>query len=447
MDASDNGRREVGGNTHSDTGHDGADGGADVGEIDGDDGGAKEIAAGVYPVASPRFDNPTGNLAALKSIVGDADLVSLGETIHFSDGYARARARVIKYLVAELGFRAVAFEGDWALSRKTNAYLVDGEGDVQTALEGLGFTVWQNVPTEKLLEWLRRWNQKHPEQKVRIFGFDIQNSPRYGTFIKDVASTMNSKMLSKLASDIDACPGASFPNRRAAYRDAEEGPYLSHDEPFPKTRFERCKRAVAALKRWRTNHANTLTNQLGTRRAIYFRTAIRALKATNLEVYYSIRQRKRGYEGRDRGMADVFDLLRPMYAKHERVAIFAHNSHNRRRGTELDGLGTYKSFGSHLAERYGDDYRPIGFFAYEVHWNWPGRSSGSWRAVRRDSIESLLHEFDEKALIVDLHKATGQGKTLEPGRDYYMGHADAVRGVPVHHYDAFFYLKRSEARP
>jgi hypothetical protein len=146
-------------------------------------------------------------------------------------------------------------------------------------------------------------------------------------------------------------------------------------------------------------------------------------------------------------MADVFDLLRPRFSPDGRVAIFAHNLHNVRRGDELVADFTFKSFGSFLAERHGDAYAPIGFFARTVEWNWPNEvGAGSFTGESEEAVETILGGFGEEHLFVDL-RYEGADAVIVPGRAYQMGHGPVATGVPLDHYRALFFMQRSEPRP
>src|SRR5690349_21451383 len=83
------------------------DAGADAGEADAQvDAGTG--ARAVSMLAGTDFELPDDDLAPLDGIVGDADVVGIGESVHTTGGEVRMRARLIRYLVEVLGFRAIA---------------------------------------------------------------------------------------------------------------------------------------------------------------------------------------------------------------------------------------------------------------------------------------------------------------------------------------------------
>src|SRR5690349_15016119 len=68
------------------------------------------LPAGVTQLVGLNANLPSTDLEPLRAIVGNSIFVGLGESIHTSGGYERAKHRVAKYLIEEMGFRLLAFE-------------------------------------------------------------------------------------------------------------------------------------------------------------------------------------------------------------------------------------------------------------------------------------------------------------------------------------------------
>ncbi|HSF42349.1 MAG TPA: erythromycin esterase family protein, partial [Thermoanaerobaculia bacterium] len=79
-----------------------------------------------YPVQPGVWRLPHGNdptlplddLEPLRSLIGKATVVGLGETIHTSGGYYRMKHRAFRFLVEKMGFRVFAFESPWENAEK-----------------------------------------------------------------------------------------------------------------------------------------------------------------------------------------------------------------------------------------------------------------------------------------------------------------------------------------
>ena len=92
-------------------------------------------------------------------LVGDAQLVLLGEASHGTHEFYEERARMTRWLIEEKGFCAVAAEGDWPDAYRVNLY-VRGRSDDATAEEALsGFErfptwMWRNEVMLDFVGWL-----------------------------------------------------------------------------------------------------------------------------------------------------------------------------------------------------------------------------------------------------------------------------------------------------
>jgi erythromycin esterase-like protein len=117
---------------------------------------------------------------ALLARLGDARLVLLGEASHGTHEFYAERARITRRLISELGFSAVAIEGDWPDAYRVNRF-VRGQSDDADAEEALrGFRrfptwMWRNADVLDFVGWLREHNDSLPEgaRKVGFYGLDV----------------------------------------------------------------------------------------------------------------------------------------------------------------------------------------------------------------------------------------------------------------------------------
>jgi erythromycin esterase-like protein len=408
------------------------------------------ILPGVYPVDTIDFDAETAAFAPLVALSEQADIIGLGETIHYSDGYSDARAKMIRVLVEDAGLRTVAFEGSWATASSTRSYLLGEHDSIDRAMSGLQFSAWFADANRELLMWLRQRNDSNPDDKVTIFGFDVQDPVGSGNRIRAAAKTLDDPQLNTLIEDLPSCPGAGFESRQALREDAQEVELLRAERALPDERDSTCESFLDEARAWVMSQGNALTTLLGNTGAATFRVALRSLRAL-LEMNRSSSNNdyNGAYNARDEAMADVFDLLRPVYADDGRVVFFGHNSHVMRNSDAIVIRGgRQKSIGSWLAERHEDAYAPVGLFAHEVAWNWPNRvGRGDWTPREDESVEAILNSLEEQYLFVDLMEATSRRSLFEEGRTYQMGHAPPKTSEPADHFDALFFMESSQARP
>ena len=115
----------------------------------------------------------------LLDLVGDAELVLLGEASHGTHDFYFERAEVTRRLIVEKGFNAVAVEADWPDAYRVNRY-VRGEGedaDANAALSGFErfpTWMWRNTVVLEFVEWLREYNSSRSEGTgAGFYGLDL----------------------------------------------------------------------------------------------------------------------------------------------------------------------------------------------------------------------------------------------------------------------------------
>jgi erythromycin esterase len=121
-------------------------------------------------------DDDFSDLEPLREIVGDARIVSIGESTHRIHEFYQVRHRLTRFLVAELGFTAVVMESGFAEGTTVDDWVGGGAGDVDDVLRhGITYNFGLCEEMRGQLEWLRAHNATH-EQRVRFYGMDIADS-------------------------------------------------------------------------------------------------------------------------------------------------------------------------------------------------------------------------------------------------------------------------------
>lgn len=120
------------------------------------------------------------NLAPIEEMIGDSRVVGLSESLHSVAEPVAFRNMLFKFLVEELGFKAIVIESGIAESKALNDYAIGLENDIEASLlNGLSnrFDLFQG--NRSLLQWIRSHNDSlaEEENKVQIFGMDVSGSP------------------------------------------------------------------------------------------------------------------------------------------------------------------------------------------------------------------------------------------------------------------------------
>ncbi|MGW9124114.1 erythromycin esterase family protein [Paenibacillus chitinolyticus] len=115
---------------------------------------------------------PMDDLQPLKSMVGDARYVGLGESTHGSSEIFTMKFRLVKYLVTELGFTNFGMEEDWGSGLKLNEYIQTGKGNPREFLNLL-------YPTDEIvamIDWMKEYNaDPSNKRKIQFIGLDIKS--------------------------------------------------------------------------------------------------------------------------------------------------------------------------------------------------------------------------------------------------------------------------------
>ncbi|MBO2456148.1 erythromycin esterase family protein [Actinomadura violacea] len=130
------------------------------------------IAEAARPVAAGPADGPLGDLEPLRDAARAARVAGLGAATRGARELFVLQDRVLRFLVGELGFRTLALEEDWTSGLRLDAYVRTGEGDPRALLSD----AWLPWRTEEVLDallWIRRFNERHPDDPVRVFGLDF----------------------------------------------------------------------------------------------------------------------------------------------------------------------------------------------------------------------------------------------------------------------------------
>jgi erythromycin esterase len=289
------------------------------------------------PLASVEPGRGFDDMKPLRSVIGRARIVALGEATHGSREFFQMKHRMLEYLVSELGFTVFAIEASFPESEAVNDYVMTGQGDPAAALAGLHFWTWDTEEVRDLIEWMRRWNADPAHRrKVSFYGFDMQFSVE--------ASASLVRFLER------ADPGYA----------AEVRPRLS---AFAATDYERNKRNIVPQGRALQTTLREIGGRLDRKRHDYQATAgrrpwlVARQSVRILEQNVALNLDEGTAVGiRDRAMADNLRWIADVAEPGARVVAWAHNGHVG--NVERAGVSW---MGRHLEKMVGSAYLAVGF--------------------------------------------------------------------------------------
>jgi erythromycin esterase len=323
------------------------------------------------------------DLEPLRALIGDATVVGLGDGTHGTHEFYTVKLRAIDFLVREMNFDVVAFEGSFPLFERINRYAQGGEGDPRALLneahDRLLYFFWNVEEMLGVIEWVRAYNLARGEKPpVAIAGFDIYDEDG------GVAGVLS---------------------------------YLRQVDPAEAARAE--SEYACVLQKRRQDVACIQAAQSIYDRLLAGRDAYVAASGSpayeDAVQYATVVTQYFGPiagAGRDTEMARNALWVRQHRGASGKTILWAHQEHIGE--TETPILGG-KSMGAHLAAALGGDYFSIGSLtAGSTYRYWQyNRTSNTWSATTGEfpqpvagSYESFFATRGVKALLVPLDRDT-----------------------------------------
>jgi erythromycin esterase-like protein len=350
----------------------------------------------------------------LLDLIGDAQVVLLGEASHGTHEFYRERARITRRLIEEEGFAAVAVEADWPDAYRVNRW-VRGRSDDRDGFQALGDFerfprwMWRNRDVLQFIDWLQRHNAEQPDdRRAGFYGLDL-----YSLFasMQEVI-----RFLEKV--DPEAAARARY---RYSCFDAfgEDTQAYGYAAEFGVTRS--CEdQAVQQLLEVQRDRAALAERNGRVPEDDLFYAEQNARLVRNAEEYYRtmFRGRVDSWNLRDRHMSETLDALIGHLGRgggHARVVVWEHNSHiGDARATEMGEIGEW-NVGQLTRERMGDQSMLVGFTTYSgtvtaaSDWDGPAERKRV-RPALPESFEALFHTVGIPDFLLPLR---GNARLLE----------------------------------
>lgn len=301
------------------------------------------VATTAGPLTTTDPADPLEDLVPLRQAVGDAEIVGLGESVHGAAEELALKHRALRVLVEQLGFRSVAWEEDWTTGRRINDYITTGTGDLDALVSRMS-PQWQWRNVADTLRWLRDFNSGRPD-KVQFVGVEyyLTGPDAYDAVESSVAAAAPER-LTELREHLQAIRPTTenvFEHIRTYAAAADKEPHLHH------------ARAVYDLVLGLPHAPGDNDHALAVhtaRQIVSFHEHF-ALPMPDSHAY------------RDAHSAE--NLMWWHELTGDKIAYWAASPHTANaadlRIVSPDGEMRFPSTGSHLRERYGEDYLSIGF--------------------------------------------------------------------------------------
>ncbi|HEV2644707.1 MAG TPA: erythromycin esterase family protein [Candidatus Elarobacter sp.] len=293
-----------------------------------------------------------------------ASMVLIGEASHGTTEFYAERARITRRLIVELGFHAVAVEGDWPDAYRVNRYVRCRSDDMtaDASLEGFRWFptwMWRNLIVEEFVEWLRARNMSQPlERQASFYGLDMYS----------LYASVEAVLLYLDRTDPDEARNAR--ERYSCFEyfgaDAQAYGYAATHAPSAS-----CERAVVEQLQEMQRKASQYEQRDG-QLAVddFFFAEQNARLVKNAEEYYRsmFRGGASSWNLRDQHMCEtlyaIANHLRVQGMENPRIVVWAHNSHlGDARATQMETWGEW-NLGQLVRERSGPRALNVGFTTY-----------------------------------------------------------------------------------
>ncbi|MCW2585757.1 MAG: Erythromycin esterase [Frankiales bacterium] len=344
----------------------------------------------------------------LLDLVGDAQLVLIGEASHGTAEFYQARAEMTRQLIEHRGFCAVAAEADWPDAYRLNRW-VRGRSEDADAEEALrGFErfpqwMWRNTAVLDFAGWLRDRNDQLPDGPARagFYGLDLYSLHRSAREVIEYLETVDPE---------------------AAARARERYSCFDHHDPSQDGQAygmavafgagQGCEQeAVAQLVELQEQALRYVQNDGWLAEDERFAAEINARVVREAEVYYRsmISGRVNTWNLRDTHMVETLELLTRHLGRQRgepaRVVVWAHNSHlGDARVTEM-GMRGELNVGQLVRERHPLACRSIGFTTHAGtvtaadDWGGPAERKRV-RDALPGSVEELFHQVGRDEFLI-----------------------------------------------
>ena len=277
------------------------------------------------------------DLMPLEETWKDLQAIGLGEATHGTHEFFRMKHRLIEFLVTRLGFTDFVLESSYSACQPINDYILTGKGDRTTVLTGQGYTAWDMEEFAAIIDWMRNYNQKAPnEKKVRFHGMDL--------CFNDVGRRVVGDYLKQYAPDKVAATNSLFST------------LTIEEEKWPtrlnKSALQNAYTPLQELVTFFTSNKERLINASSHEtweKASHHTEVMRNWVVANIEDS-SLPFLPKPKPGRDEGMIENIKYLLDHAQPNAKFMVWAHHSHIAANNQEGINIGTY------LKERLGNRY-------------------------------------------------------------------------------------------
>jgi erythromycin esterase len=369
------------------------------------DGATEWIRANAIRLGTAEAGHGFADMQALKPLIGNARIVSLGEATHGTREFFQLKHRMLEFLATEMGFTIFSIEANMPEADRLNDYVLNGTGDPAELLRGMYFWTWDTEEVLEMIRWMRAFNLLG-RGRVQFTGFDMQFHQVALINVQRFAARYDPGLLRALHDAGKRIPAGSVQRASSANAPTAGFPIADSGSTVSAEWHEVLSHLEAQRTSYRTQGAT----------AHDIDGAIQ-----NARVVLQAVQNRLGLVSRDRSMAMNVKWLLDQNPD-AKIVLWAHNGHVAR------GRMLFRSMGEELHEMYGAAMVVLGFAfnrgSFQAMSGGGGVMSGNARRPRsftvgpasKNSFDGLLASAHIPLFVLDLRHAPTPLREVRPTR-------------------------------
>jgi hypothetical protein len=397
-----------------------------------------DLPKGITPLSGVDPSLPDTELKFLDSLVKDADILAIGESVHGSGGYRSLQHRLAKYLIEKKGFRTLMVENPVIRSIGLTKWLDTCESGQAAPIDLLDQPIEEDLA---FFNWLCSYNRAHPTDRVRFRGMDIWDRPwEHQARLEDLNQKLNLKFDELLKLTHDHC---WFHNQNSWVNYSAMMKVLQQYKMIPPVDYGPCTKSIEQM-RWDVQRKmdDTPNNQ---RHSLYdFLQSLDTALGFQVDYNFAYQCRGKSWDGRDLAQSrNELNIWRQEGKK--KAIIITHTSHASKMESPTDfwgfGSGAIHSGVSYLRKILGDRVRTLGLTGYEI----TGVQGNFLKPTSVESLDLTLHQMGLSVALVNpssefvrSHKRWWVHNENNP-----TAFPDGVYEVPRDNFDLFIFVDKS----
>lgn len=394
-----------------------------------------KVKEAAVPLTSVEPETGGNDLYGLKDIIGDAQIVLLGESQHIMHEQYLLKHRIVRYLVEEMGFNHIAIEDSFYGTIAIDQYIKGSKISPENALKDTGgWYLWDTEEMLSLIKWLREHNDSvADERKVTYSGIDIQ----------------------------DPWPGVRYLYGYFSKIDPEYVEYLENQkhifEVFNQPIWNKVRYGYANLDLEQKQNIEAVLSEIidrlnGFRQKYISVTSEKGFRNAVLVVRHLLKSHEffMGFEESDQiggrvreetMFENVNRILKEM-EENEKLIIWVHNAHAAK--SPLDFLFpkepefNLELLGTMLTKKYGDTVKSLGISSLGIE------TAEENIQRKEDVLDHVLSDTGMDLFLLNLNKVANKTGEKNLWEDKWKMTADQgafISLVPASAYDGLFFIK------